>query len=87
MEKLTKKENEIIYRLQSGWILITSNDSCWIRCCGDNDKGFLFGTRVFANLLEKELIAQQLRHPFNYVLTQKGKEISVKEVKGAYNPI
>ena len=76
--KLTNKQAAVIYCLQNGWCLITSNESkgAWVA----KDKfDFHINNGIFWRLVRKGLIAQQLGHPWDYVLTRLGETIKVKE--------
>lgn len=76
--KLTNLEKKIVRHLQQGWVLITSSDSAKIQCCCYEDNGFHFSSKVFYRMVfEKRLLEQELKYPFNWVLSKKGKELNI----------
>lgn len=78
--KLTKQQNKVINCLQNAWVLIADSESAWIAVA--HPKGdFIIGTRLFWNLVEKGLIYQELRSPYDYILTALGEEIKTKDVQ------
>jgi hypothetical protein len=78
MNKLTPKQNAIIYCLQNGWCLITSYYCQYVTCCNENYQ-FNFSLTLFWNLKNKGLIDQSLRPPHDFVLTDLGKKIKTKK--------
>ncbi len=77
--KLTKTQNKVINALQNGWSLITDCGHPGAICVKDKED-YHIGNRLFSNLVNKDLIRQQLRPPFDYVLSIKGEEIKTKNV-------
>ncbi len=75
-EKLSAKQNAIIYCMQQGWDLIASKDCSEVTCCSKEGQ-FNFSLTIFWNLYSKGLIYQEYETN-DYVLTPKGKEIKTK---------
>lgn len=75
---LTKKQNDFIYCLQNGWVIISSNESKSV-VCGNLKSQFTVSATIFWNCVNKGLIYQQSQSPFHYILTQEGKEIKTKQ--------
>jgi DUF4097 and DUF4098 domain-containing protein YvlB len=73
--KLTKAQKEIISRLRNGQV-ITHNEKNFIVCKTTNDIKVIRWD-VWDRLRKADLIDQQLSYPFDYVLTEKGKQIKI----------
>ena len=77
--RLTKKENEIIYLVQNGYVFITGNDfGAFISMGYDNRK---IRMDVWRSLLVKNLIFQNCNNHYQFDLTEKGKHIKTTPVK------
>lgn len=79
--KLTPRQNEVIWCLQNGWILIANSEhkGAWVSKDGGGQYGI--GTRLFWNLVDLGLIYQGgERHGFSYILTPLGLEVKTKPV-------
>lgn len=76
---LTKKQNAVINCLQNGYQLITTSLQTSV-IVGNAQYQFEIGPRTFWNLVKKGLIHQINSHPFDYVLTDFGKEIKTKDI-------
>lgn len=76
--KLTPKQKKVVRDVRDGGYVIITN--CEMRgaiigrTSGDQ---YEIGTRLFWNMVDKGLIYQQLGYPFNYVLTEKAKNIKL----------
>lgn len=78
---LSKKQNLVINWLQRGGGLITDHDWKEFSVYLNNQNIATMGLTVFFNLLKQELIYQGgEREHFNYILTQKGKDIKTKDI-------
>jgi predicted transcriptional regulator len=78
--KLTAKQNAVIYCLQNGFSLITS-DEMKGAIVGSNNYEFRINNGLFWGLLKKGLIAQGTqRQRFNYGLTELGMSIKTRKV-------
>lgn len=76
--KLTKRQKEIIKKVQDGWILFNGVSESTGRIYYGITKGFdniYFNATVWYNLLEKKLIYQEVRRPYDYHLTELGESI------------
>lgn len=79
---LSAAQNKVIYALQNGFSLITSNTQKGA-AVGSKEGHFMINNRVFWNLVDKKLIYQSHNrdHHFNYILTDAGSKIKTKPVK------
>lgn len=77
--KLTNQQNMVINCLQNGFVLVTDSEH-FGAAVADKKGHYLIGSRLFNNLVRKELICQEFSWPFDYVLTIKGNEINTKDV-------
>ena len=78
---LTPKQTAIIRNLQNGGHLITSSDSKEVICTTNTKAVLTFSSTLFYKMVKMGLLAQQLDWPFDYGLTQTGKELKVKPAK------
>jgi hypothetical protein len=72
--ELSEKQKWVVRLLQSGEVLIVDRDYVAVT---ERKKTHRLDVRVFYNLIQKGIIAQQFRHPFDYVLTKLGSEIKL----------
>jgi hypothetical protein len=78
--KLTRQQNAVIWCLQNGWVLITSNEIPGATVANDKHE-YRIGSRLFWNLHAMGLIYQRgWEHNFDYHLTPLGEEIKTKPV-------
>lgn len=77
-QKLTQKQNDFIYCLQNGWIIISSDEIPYI-ICATNKLEFKVSATIFWRCVNKGLIYQENKPPFEYILTKEGKEIKTKK--------
>lgn len=79
--KLTVKQNAVIWCLQNGWELITSNDIPGALVVTKKHE-YRISNRLFWNLVDKGLIYQGSwdKHRYDYVLTPFGKNIKTKKI-------
>lgn len=77
--KLSKKQKEIIKRLQDGGALITDETSAWISNPKNQPqyKDERLSLRVFFNLIKKGLIWQNYYEHHDFTLTKLGKTIEL----------
>lgn len=76
--KLTPKQNDVIWCLQNGWVLITDSSSKGA-IVAIAQKEYKINNGVFWNLVDKGLIYQGFAiYRFNYILTDLGKSIKTK---------
>jgi hypothetical protein len=78
-KRLTPQQNQIIYALQQGWVLITSSDSNYVTC-GSARAEFQFGAALFWRLYNMGLIGQRGIHPWDYTLTTLGRETKTRPI-------
>jgi hypothetical protein len=80
--RLTKKQNEVIYCLQNGWVVVTDNTVTGAWIAGDTGQ-FHINNGVFWRLVDKGLLWQSthLKDRHCYVLTDKGWDIKTKKVE------
>lgn len=84
--KLTPKQNEVIYLLQNGEILITDSDTKGALLTNSTktiNGSIRLNNRIFWNLVDKDLIYQGswMESRCSFILTKKGKEIKTKTPK------
>lgn len=78
--KLTKKQIEIVFLMQNGYILLIGQSETSFRPYYMVSKGYTnvyFRSDTFARLMESDLIYQELSYPFNWLLTKKAKELVI----------
>jgi hypothetical protein len=76
--KLTPKQNEVVWCLQNGWVLITDSAIKGAIVGKGRSDSFTIGNGVFWNLVNKGIIHQMIRYPFWYVLTELGETFKTK---------
>lgn len=70
--------------MQNGWILLVGTSDTTNGIYYQVTKGFQrdqFNARVFGRLLKDNLIHQDNKYPFNWILTNEAKEIKFKHIK------
>lgn len=84
--KLTAKQKLIVFYMQEGYSLMIGQSetsrSIYYMIAGTHNKGYgntYFRSDCFGGLLNKNLIRQQNRHPFDYILTELGESIIFKK--------
>lgn len=75
--KLTPKQNEVIFLLQNGYVLVTGPDCGAILTMGYDNR--VLRLDLFFNLVKKKLIYQESAF-FHYVLTDFGKSTKTTPV-------
>lgn len=78
--KLTAKQKQIISLMRNGYVFAMGqseyNGRTYQLVTKDFDNVY-FNATVFSNLLKKDLIFQESRHPYDYILTTLGKTIQL----------
>ena len=79
--KLTKRQNEVLYDLQNGYILITDSSSADVSVAGDCCS-YHISIAFFWKLFHMGFIYQGgINERHNYILTELGKKVITKPYK------
>lgn len=78
--ELNRMQNKTLWCLQNGWIFITSSDirGAWVAT--DKTQFYISGN-IFWSLVHRGLIRQAMQYPFDYMLTDFGKQHKTIPVK------
>lgn len=79
VKRLTPAQNQVMYALQQGWQLITSNDSS-IVVCANNTGQFEFKSSLFYRLYRMGLIGQRTAWPSDWQITKLGRETKTRPI-------